>query len=58
MEAQHQTITSADGTKLQLTIWEPTEHTRTLLITHGLAEHMGRYQHVADTFAAAGYRVV
>jgi lysophospholipase len=58
VEAQHQTITSADGTKLQLTIWEPAEHAHTLLIVHGLAEHMGRYQHVADTFTAAGYRVV
>ncbi len=58
MEAQHQTIQSADGTQLHVTTWTPEEYQHTLLITHGLAEHMGRYQHVADAFNSAGYRVV
>jgi alpha-beta hydrolase superfamily lysophospholipase len=58
VEAQHQTIASADGTQLHLSIWEPAQHERSLLIVHGLAEHMGRYQHVAEVFTAAGFRVV
>ncbi len=58
MEAQHQTITSADGTQLHIATWAPESYDKTLLITHGLAEHMGRYQHVAEAFCAAGYRVV
>ena len=58
MEPQHQNIASADGTQLHISTWEPAEYRHTLLITHGLAEHMGRYQHVAEFFTAAGYRVV
>ena len=58
MEAEHQTIQSADGTQLHIATWTPAEYHHTLLITHGLAEHMGRYQHVAEFFTTAGYRVV
>jgi len=58
VEATHQTIRSADGTQLHIATWEPESYGHTLLITHGLAEHMGRYQHVAETFCAAGYRVI
>ncbi len=58
MDPTHTKIRSADGTQLHIASWSPPSPTRTLLITHGLAEHMGRYQHVAETFCAAGYRVV
>jgi len=58
LKATHQTIKSADGTKLHVTTWSPEDPSRTLLITHGLGEHMGRYQHVAETFCAAGWKVV
>jgi alpha-beta hydrolase superfamily lysophospholipase len=58
VEPSHQTIASADGTQLHICTWEPAEYRHTLLITHGLAEHMGRYQHVAEFFVDAGYKVV
>ncbi|MFT5684930.1 MAG: acylglycerol lipase [Myxococcota bacterium] len=47
--------TSADGTRLRLGRWG--EPGRNLLLVHGLAEHLGRYQHVGETLAAAGWRV-
>jgi lysophospholipase len=58
LDASHTKIRSADGTQLHIATWTPPAPTRTLLITHGLAEHMGRYKHVAETFCGAGYRVV
>ena len=47
--------TSADGTRLRLGRWGSPG--RNLLLIHGLAEHLGRYQHVGETLAAAGWRV-
>jgi alpha-beta hydrolase superfamily lysophospholipase len=47
---------SADGTRL---FWRrrpaPGEPLATLLFVHGLAEHSGRYVHVLEYFANAGY---
>lgn len=47
--------TSADGTRLRLGRWGTSG--RNLLLVHGLAEHLGRYQHVGEALAAAGWRV-
>ncbi len=58
MQAAHSKIRSADGTQLHIATWTPPDPSHTLLIVHGLAEHMGRYAHVAEAFCAAGYRVV
>jgi lysophospholipase len=47
--------TSADGTRLRLGRWG--QPGRNLLLVHGLAEHLGRYQHVGQRLAAAGWQV-
>jgi len=49
-------VAARDGTPLLLRHWAVTGGVpwATLLITHGLAEHSGRYEHVGEHFAAAG----
>jgi acylglycerol lipase len=47
--------TSDDGTALRLARWGDAK--RDVLLVHGLAEHAGRYVHVADALVAAGWRV-
>jgi len=51
-----------DGTELLLRTWLPDprhfpEPTGTVLLVHGLAEHSGRYPHVAAALCALGLRV-
>ncbi|MGO4327746.1 lysophospholipase [Cupriavidus sp. 2TAF22] len=51
-----------DGTELLLRTWQPDpalfpETTGSLLLVHGLAEHCGRYQHVAELLCGLGLRV-
>lgn len=54
----HSTITSRDGTRLAIRRWEPSAAARAeVVLCHGLAEHMGRYQHVAERLVAGGYAV-
>lgn len=51
-------LTSADGTRLSAYRWEPSAPARgDLVLVHGLGEHAGRYQHVADGLAGRGWRV-
>lgn len=47
---------SDDGTKIRLGRWNE-EGEKNLLLAHGLAEHLGRYQHIAEFFAEKGWRV-
>ena len=47
---------SADGTRLRLARWND-QGSKDLLVIHGLAEHIGRYAHVAQYFAEQGWRV-
>ncbi|MEC7946282.1 MAG: lysophospholipase [Myxococcota bacterium] len=47
--------TSDDGTHLRLARWGSGE--KDALIVHGLAEHAGRYTHVAEALVDAGWRV-
>lgn len=47
--------TSADGTKLRLGRWG--QPGRNILLVHGLAEHLGRYQHVGEALGNAGWQV-
>jgi alpha-beta hydrolase superfamily lysophospholipase len=47
---------SDDGTKLRLARWNE-EGSRDILLIHGLAEHLGRYQHIGSFFAEKGWRV-
>ncbi len=47
-----------DGTHLALRTWQPVAApVGTIVIAHGLGEHVGRYQQLADDLASAGYVV-
>jgi alpha-beta hydrolase superfamily lysophospholipase len=49
---------SKDGTRLNLVRWEPPGEVRAdVVLIGGLAEHLGRYDHVAAALTAAGFRV-
>lgn len=51
-------VKSADGTSLALFRWEGADRSKgDVLLVHGLAEHMGRYEQVGGWFSDAGYRV-
>ena len=53
MAKKAQQITASDGTQLYWQAWEPDEEiTATVCSVHGLGEHSGRYDHVAEAFAA------
>ncbi|MDW7674923.1 MAG: alpha/beta hydrolase [Bacillota bacterium] len=52
-------MSSADGTKLFVRRWQPNEKlTGVICLVHGLGEHSGRYHHVAEAIARAGYGVL
>lgn len=53
-----QTLTTPDGISLALRHWAPGGQARgQLLLVHGLGEHMGRYEAVAQALAAQGWAV-
>ena len=51
-------IQATDGTKLRLVDWATEGPRGTVLIVHGLGEHIDRYGHVAEWLASRGFRVV
>lgn len=51
------THTTHDGEELYLQAWVPDDFKAAVLIVHGLAEHSGRYAHVAENFNQNGYAV-
>ena len=54
-----ESVTSTEGLKLFVQHWQPAGAARgTVQIVHGLGEHSGRYEGVAETLVAAGWRVV
>ena len=51
--------TSFDGKQLQLYVWDEVASPKAVVkITHGMAEHCGRYDHFAQFLNANGYVVV
>ncbi len=59
MSEEHRYLQSRDGTKLHAVITSASGEPRgQVVIVHGLAEHMGRYAHVAAALAEAGWRVI
>lgn len=52
-------LTSADGTALHATWWEPAHRSPKAVVghVHGLGEHSGRHFHVAERLVDAGYAV-
>lgn len=54
----HSTLTSVDGISLHVTDFHPHgQVSNRILLMHGLGEHSGRYQHVAEFFCARGFAV-
>lgn len=53
------TLATSDGFPVVVTRWLPDgDDVRGVVqVAHGLAEHVGRYAHVAEAFTAAGYAV-
>lgn len=52
------TLTSTDGLKLHVREWPCADARGTVLIVHGLGEHIGRYEHVAAHLLRCGRNVV
>ena len=52
------TLTTTDGLTLQLREWPCAQARGTVLIVHGLGEHIGRYEHVAAQLLRGGRSVV
>jgi alpha-beta hydrolase superfamily lysophospholipase len=51
-------LTSADGTSIRTGVWNPKGETKDrILLCHGLAEYIGRYDYHARWFAQRGYQV-
>jgi alpha-beta hydrolase superfamily lysophospholipase len=52
------TVTGRDGTEVAAYRWEPAGTPRGVVqLTHGMGEHLLRYQHLADTLTGAGFLV-
>ncbi len=47
-----------DKIQLNTKLWSPKKNIKAvIIIVHGLAEHIGRYNHVGDFFSSSGYAV-
>lgn len=58
MQSSTFTLTASDGAKIHIHRWLPDGEVRGIVqIAHGVAEHAGRYAHVAEALTATGYAV-
>jgi len=58
MQTKEFTFTGAGGVRIFATSWQPEGTARDhVVLTHGYAEHLGRYHAVAEFLTAAGYAV-
>jgi len=57
MQPIESTYKAPDGVTLFRREWVPEQPRVAVVLIHGLGEHSGRYQHVADTMTAAGIAV-
>src|SRR5574339_72659 len=49
-------LKSQDGTDFFLRYWEPDSRNKAVIVLiHGLGDHTGRYEHVAQALTGAGY---
>ena len=58
MSHSTESFTTSDGLELHVNTWTVETPKAIVIIAHGLAEHSGRYAHVAATLNNAGYHVV
>ncbi|MEM9954759.1 MAG: lysophospholipase [Chloroflexota bacterium] len=55
---QSDSFVTPDGETIHTIYYAPLEdHNRVIILVHGLSEHSGRYEHVAERLAQAGYHV-
>src|ERR1019366_7166036 len=57
-EVEDKSLETHDGLALRGREWPLAEVRGTIVVVHGLGEHIGRYAHVADFIVARGWRVV
>jgi len=55
---QRGTIQARDGVTLATAAWVPEAPKAAILLSHGHAEHLGRYRHVIAALAERGYAVI
>jgi len=58
LRAMNPTLTTTDGLTLHVREWPRPDARGTVLIVHGLGEHIGRYAHIAAQLNAWGWNVV
>ncbi|MFQ6171835.1 lysophospholipase [Oryzobacter sp. R7] len=58
MQSSTTTVTASDGTRLHTRRWLPEGDVKAVVqISHGMAEHSGRYARLAEALTGAGYAV-
>lgn len=50
-------LTGTGGVKLFYRTWKPEQPKGSMVLVHGMNEHIGRYAHVADFFANQGFAI-
>ncbi len=56
-ERQERTFVDAEGVTIHYAVWKASSPRAVIQIAHGLGEHLGRYETLAQEFVEAGYTV-